>query len=186
MQSQCSVTSFGNRVKTVICLRNVKRASSIGVKPLNCNVCSEQYKYCRQASVFVIKQEEPVVSNSEANPLSFFMPCPIYTEWNVLYWTLHFRQTVRYFFCVYRLSCHMNITFLFPGVSDVSAEDEQEFCYRRNVVVMVTVEPLYEVLRGRSSYADQGLSKWRKRVSTCLRFGVITAISREITSALQA
>jgi hypothetical protein len=53
----------------------------------------------------------------------------------------------------------MNIPFLFPGASDVSAEDEQEFCYRRYVVFMVTMELLYEILRWWSSYADQRLSK---------------------------
>jgi len=78
-----------------------------------------------------------------------------------------------------------NITFLFPGASDVSAEDEQEFCYRRYVVFVVTMEPLYKVLRGRSSYADQRLSKCRKRVSSCLRFGVITTDNMKITFILQ-
>jgi len=36
---------------------------------------------------------------------------------------------------------------------------------------MVTMEPLYEVLRGWSIYADKRLSKWRKRVSTSLSWG---------------
>lgn len=117
------------------------------------------------------------------------MPCRMYTEWNFFYWTLHFRQIVRYYFVfidvfIVPLNCK-NITFLFPGASYVSAEDEQEFCYRRYVVFMVTMEPLYEVLRGRSSYADQRLSKWRKRVSTCLRFGVITTVSVKIIFTLQ-
>jgi hypothetical protein len=79
----------------------------------------------------------------------------------------------------------MNITFLFPGASDVSAEDEQEFCYRRYVVFMVKMEPLYEVLRGWSIYADKRVSKWRKRVSTSLRFGVITTVRMKITFTLQ-
>jgi hypothetical protein len=112
----------------------------------------------------------------------------IYTEWNFLYWTLYFHQIVRYYFVpidvfVVPLNCR-NIIFLFPGASHVSAEDEQEFCYRRYVVFMVTMEPLYEVLRGRSSYADQRLSKWRKRVSTSQRFGFITIISMKITFTL--
>ena len=90
---------------------------------------------------------------------------------------ISFSRLSRLTFCVHELLVlnldYMNITFPVSGASDVSAEDEQEFCQCRYVVFVVTLEPLHEVLRGRCCDADQRLSKWRTKVSTSLRFGVL-------------
>lgn len=53
-----------------------------------------------------------------------------------------------------------------PGASDVSAEDEKEFCHCRNMDILVTLELLHKVLWGWSYYADQRVSKSRTKVST--------------------
>jgi hypothetical protein len=52
-----------------------------------------------------------------------------------------------------------------PGAPDVSTEDEEELGYRRNVGIMVTLEPLHKILWGWSCYADQRMSKSGTKVS---------------------
>jgi hypothetical protein len=60
---------------------------------------------------------------------------------------------------LYEVSC------VFAGASDVSAENQEESCCCGNVGILVTLEPLHEVLWGWSCYADQRVSRSRTKVS---------------------
>lgn len=165
----------------------MKRVPSGRVNPPNC-VCVRNNPSNVNKSLFYFKTRKVSSLKFWSGPSHPFHALS-YVHWmKLLVLDLIFPSDLSYYFVsidvfVVPQNCR-NITFLFPGASDVSAEDEQEFCYRRYVVFMVTMEPLYEVLRGRSSYADQRLSKWRKRVSTSLRFGVITTVSVKNTFTL--
>jgi hypothetical protein len=94
------------------------------------------------------------------------------------YGCTRYRGTCIFFsvFCLILCYCGPRPVFFIPlaysncllpvsGASDVSAEDEEEFCYCRNMGILVTLEPLHKVLWGWSCYADQRVSKSRTKVS---------------------
>jgi hypothetical protein len=98
---------------------------------------------------------------------------------------LHFLQYLEPYFVLLWSTDHISyipglkeLSLSLPGASDVSAEAEEEFCYCRNMGILVTLEPLHKVLWGWSYYADQRVSKSRTKVSNlnshCLENEILT------------